>query len=586
MCGIAGIMTSTGAPPDRGLLDVMVAALGHRGPDGAGVHIRDSIGLGHTRLAIMDLSTGDQPLFGPEGICLVANGEIYNNPELRRHLNQEEFSTQSDCEPPLFLYYRLGIDFAQYLRGMYAIALYDPRAKRLLLMRDPFGIKPLYYAETTIGLVFASEPRAILATGLLTRRIRPDVRDELLQTQFTSGASTIFEGIQRVLPGETIIIENGFIKDRRLLPGLPVKGTSALDLEGAIAGFETVWRDSIEKHQRSDVPYGMFLSGGIDSSAVLAMMAQMNDRPVLAYTAYFPGTSVQDERVYARRVAEVTGAEHIEVKVEQSDFWDLLPFIAASIDDPVADYAVVPTFKLASVAHRAVKVILSGEGGDELFGGYGRYRSAALRPKLLRKPMRHSGHFDRLGVLREVNPLWQDGILRARRAAHHEQRTLLQRCQAEDCVDWLPNDLLNKLDRCLMAYGIEGRVPFVDPKVAAFGFTLPDALKIHKKSGKWVLRHWLDKKLPQSEPFAPKRGFTVPVQDWMRARPGLGALVAAQPFIAEFCHGAKVEALFRSSEKRAGLAAWTLLFYALWYRHHILGQAPAGDVFETLAQKV
>ncbi|HLN24336.1 MAG TPA: asparagine synthetase B, partial [Patescibacteria group bacterium] len=301
-------MTADGAPADQGVLDALGRAMAHRGPDGVGSYHKDDVGFVHCRLAIIDLVTGDQPLYGPNGTALVANGEIYNNAELRAELAGAPFVTQSDCEPPLYLYQRHGLDFARHLRGMYAIALHDPAQKRLVLARDPFGIKPFYYAETSKGFVFASEPQAILATGLVERSLRLQSRDELLSLQFTCGEHSIFAGIQRLGPGETVVIEGGQVVERRHLAALPAPAIERMSEEDALVELDRVLRDSVLLHQRSDVPYGMFLSGGIDSSAVLALMARLNTRPVLAFTAFFPGTAARDEREHARAVAKAARA--------------------------------------------------------------------------------------------------------------------------------------------------------------------------------------------------------------------------------------------------------------------------------------
>lgn len=349
-----------------------------------------------------------------------------------------------------------------------------------------------------------------------------------------------------------------------------------------MARLDRALRDSVRVHQRSDVPYGMFLSGGIDSSVLLALMAELNERPVVAYTAGFAG-QVHDERAHARTVARRLGATHIEVEVDADDFWRMLPAIAAAVDDPAADYAIVPTFKLAREAAKDLKVVLTGEGGDELFAGYGRYRSV-LRPWWRGgRVMRPRGIFDGLDVLRVDTAGWRDGIVEAETAAAVGNRTRLQVAQAVDGIDWLPNDLLIKLDRCLMAHGLEGRTPFLDPAVAEVAFRLPDRFKIWRGKGKYLLRRWLEARVPEAEPFARKRGFTVPVAEWISAAGHrIGPLVARQPAIAEIARTKEVQALFRSSSKRAGLAAWTLLFYALWHRCHIDGRTPAGDTFDML----
>lgn len=585
MCGIAGIMT-VGAPPSESVLDAMEMALAHRGPDGRGRYRAGNLGMVHTRLAIIDLATGDQPIREPEGAALIANAEIYNYIELKDELGGVAFLTASDCEPPLHLYRAHGTGFAEKLRGMYAIAIHDPAHNRLVLTRDPFGIKPLYYAETPNCFAFASEPQALIAAGIVAPRVSPPRRLELLQLQFTTGDATIFDGIRRVAPGETLVVSGGRVIDRRRRSALPRSGPRAEDAEAAIGRIDAALEDSVRVHQRSDVPYGMFLSGGIDSTALLVMMARLNDRPVRAFTAGFSATRVPDERAHARFVAEKLGADHIEVEFSEDDFWTLLPSVAAAVDDPAADYAVLPTYKLASAAAKELKVVLCGEGGDEMFAGYGRYRSV-LRPWWMGgRALRPHGLLEGTGVLRTESPGWRDGIAAAEINAALPNRTKLQVAQATDCADWLPNDLLIKLDRCLMAHGVEGRTPFLDPVVADAAFRLPDSLKIHKRTGKWLLREWLARKLPEAMPFARKRGFTVPVGQWI-ARRGkvLGDLVADEPGIAQVCRPEAVRSLFAAGSDRGGLACWVLLFYALWHRRHILGLDPAGDVLETLAQR-
>ncbi len=585
MCGIAGIMAAAGAAPSAEALERMAAAIAHRGPDGTGLYREGDVAFVHNRLAIIDLVTGDQPLREAGGAALVANGEIYNHVELRGALADWPFRTQSDCEPPLALYRREGAAFARTLRGMYAIAIHDPRARSLTLARDPFGIKPLYYAQGPHGLAFASEAQALRAAGFGTGRLDPARRAELLELQFQTGDATIFEGIRRLLPGDTFVVSGGRIVERSNRAALPAGGPVPRDHEAALLEFDRVFQDSVLVHQRSDVPYGMFLSGGIDSSAVLAMMARLNERPVRAFTAHFPETDAADERAAARRVAEACRADLAEIAVTAADFWRELPAIAAAMDDPAADYACVPTYMLARAARAAgLKVVLSGEGGDELFAGYGRYRSAVKPWWLGGRAMRRRGTFEDLGVLREPTRGWRDGIAAAEATASAGGRTRLQAAQAVDVADWLPNDLLGKLDRCLMAHAVEGRTPFLDPAVAEFAFRLPDAMKVHKRWGKWLLRGWLDRSLPAARAFAPKQGFTVPVQRWIEgAGDRLGPLVAASAGVAEIADRAAVERLFRKAgEKRQGFAAWTLLFYALWHRRHALGLAPEGDVFHAL----
>ncbi len=587
MCGIAGLVLAPGAaPPSAATLAALEAALAHRGPDGAGHSVVGRTALVHTRLAIVDVAGGDQPLFaGPA--TLVANGEVYNDPALRRTMPGTAFATGSDCESPLHLWLRDGAGYATALRGMYAIAIHDRVGRSVMLTRDPFGIKPLYTALIEGGLAFASEPRALLDSGLVPRDVRPAARDELLQMQFTTGADTIFPGIQRVLPGETLRIADGHVLERSRVAAVPDGGPEEIAEDAALARLDRALMESVDLHQRSDVPYGMFLSGGVDSAAILACMARLNSTGVLAYTAGFDAPGAADERAQAALVAQSVGARHRTLEINEAMVWRHLPEIVASMDDPAADYAIIPTWFLARRARQDVKVVLCGEGGDEIFAGYGRYRST-MRPWWQGgRLMRGRGTFDRLDVLRTPPLGWRDGLAISEGEAARPGRTRLMAAQATDMADWLPHDLLLKLDRCLMAHGVEGRTPLLDPAVAAAGFRLPDGLKVQGGRGKWLLRRWLERALPAAQPFAPKQGFTVPVGAWIAGQGArLGPLVAAQPGVAEIARPDRVEALFRrAGGRREGFAAWTLLFYALWHRAHIEGRAPGGDVFEVLGSR-
>ena len=588
MCGIGGLVLETGTP-DPAVLAKLTDAMAHRGPDGAGHTAVGRVALVHTRLAIIDLATGDQPLFaGPA--ALGANGEVYNYRELRDTMPQTHFATGSDCELPLHLWLRDGVTYAAALRGMYAIAIHERAVRSVTLTRDPFGIKPLYTAPVPGGIAFASEAQALLATGLVPRTVRPVARDELLQMQFTTGADTIFAGISRVLPGETVRVADGHVLDRTRVQAVPEGGPEPVSEEQALRRLDEALAGSIEMHQRSDVPYGMFLSGGVDSAAVLAGMARANSEPVLAFTAGFDAPGAVDERERAAAVARAAGARHERLEVTEAMVWRHLPAIVAAMDDPAADYAIIPTWFLARRARQDVKVVLSGEGGDEMFAGYGRYRTA-MRPWWQGgRAMRARGTFDRLDVLRARPLAWRDGIAAAEAQAATPGRTRLQVAQATDMVDWLPHDLLLKLDRCLMAHGVEGRTPFLDRAVAEAGFRLPDALKVRDGRGKYLLRRWVERHLPEARPFAPKQGFTVPVASWIAAQgTRLGPLVAAQPGVAEVAEPGRVQALFRRAHGRhEGFAAWTLLFYALWHRAHVERpgelRAVDGDVWHALGE--
>ncbi|MGB0682538.1 MAG: asparagine synthase (glutamine-hydrolyzing) [Magnetovibrionaceae bacterium] len=588
MCGIAGMMTVPGGAPPKPVLARLKAALGHRGPDGTGEYLAGGVGLVHTRLSIIDLETGDQPIVADDKCVIVANGEIYNYRELRADLEEDfRFRTQSDTEPALHLYRKRGSGFTESLRGMYALAIHDPKRQHLIIARDPFGIKPLYYAETEAGFSFASEPQALISAGLVAPELDAAVAGSLLQLQFTTGRETAFAGINRVLPGEVLVVEAGRVIERRQRVALPPGGPDdSMTMDEALSELDELLNDSVAFHQRSDVPYGMFLSGGIDSASLMALMAKLNDRPVTAFTCNFPGTDAADESALAGRIAASAGADHVSVDFTEADFWRLLPHVASHVDDPVADYATLPTCRLAEAAReRDLKVILSGEGGDEFFAGYGRYRKAIRSGLLGGKPMRSKGIMDGFDLFRDPPANWRGGIAWAEKAEKRPGRSPLQVVQAIDIADWLPHDLLIKLDRCLMASGIEGRVPFIDPKLAAFAYRLADSLKVKGDQGKWLLRQWLDRNLPAAEPFAKKQGFTVPVATWIGKRgQELGPMVAKQAGVGQLCKPDRVEKIFSAAarDKKAGKAAWTLLYFALWHQRHIVGEHLGDDVMLAL----
>ncbi len=580
MCGLAGAMTRDGAAPDAAMLDRLLAALVHRGPDGQGRLVRGGTALLHARLAIVDLTTGDQPLFAGRdpgtGTALVCNGEIYNNLQLRAAMANTPFRTRSDCEPALWRYIAEGERFADALRGMYAIAIHDPTRRRLVLARDPFGIKQLYYVENQAGFFFASEPQALVAAGLAAPAIDPHARAELLQLKFTTGPATIFPGILRVLPGETLVVERGAIVARHHRAALPEGPPRALPGD-PLAALDQVLLDSVTAHLQSDVPYGLFLSGGIDSAAVLALMHRATGQRIHALTCGWDGVGV-DETAEAARLAAAQGAICERVAMGEADFWALAPRIAAAIDDPTADAAVLPTWMLGRAARAGgLKVTLCGEGADELFGGYARYRKQRAPWRWLSRPPRSRPVLGELATLSG----WRDSIA-ALEHTSNTGRSPVQSAQATDIAEWLPNDLLVKLDRCLMAHGVEGRTPFLDPEVARFAFALPDSQKVGLRFGKKLLRRWLAHAFPQAGAFARKKGFKPPVGAWIARRADrLAPLLAAQPGLAEMLAPAEI-ATRLAQAGQAPQPAWSLLFYGLWHSRHILGIDAAGDVESVL----
>ena len=589
MCGIAGLSLGPGAaPPSQASLAAISEALAHRGPDGVGATVVGRVALLHCRLAIVDLAGGDQPLFGGQS-ALVANGEIYNDPAIRAARGGAGFATGSDCETPLRLYLDMGAGYACDLRGMYAIAIHDRPARALTLSRDPFGIKPLYLATLPDGIAFASEPRALLRSGLVPVSERTDARDELLQLGFTTGARTIFAGIERVLPGETLRIVDGHVLARSRIEAVPAGGPEPIAEADALARLDAALLDSVAAHLRSDVGVGLFLSGGIDSAAVLTAMHRLG-APVRGFTARFDVPGSADESALAATLARAAGARHETLTIDRATVWRSLPAIVGATDDPVADYAIIPTWLLARhAAARGLKVVLSGEGGDEMFAGYGRYRRA-MRPWWRGgRRARGTGRLEGLGVLRErAGQSWRDGYRASEAASLAGGRSRLAAAQAVDIADWLPNDLLLKLDRCLMAHGIEGRTPFLDSAVAAAAFRLPDALKVQDGRGKHLLRTWLAAHNPAARALDRKQGFTVPIGAWIADEGGrLGPLVAGLEAIRAIADPDRVRALFRAaSGRRERHAAWTLLYYAIWHRAHVENRPTDGvDTFAFLAAR-
>ena len=579
MCGIAGIIMRDGAAVDREGLDRLAAALHHRGPDSCGLHVDGGVGLVDTRLAIVDVAGGRQPLFAPGGAALVANGEIYNAPELRQAMGGA-FATLSDCEPAVHLYERDGVDYAIQLRGMYAIAIHDPRSDRVLLSRDPFGIKPLYYVQTDRLFAFASEPQALFAAGLASPVLREGATAELMQLKHVTGAETIFEGVERVQPGETLVLQAGRIVDRRRIPTVPPRAAARQRLAPALARFDAVMADSVAVHLRTDVPYGLFFSGGVDSTILLHLMRRLSATPVRALTIGYEGRDPADESFGALEAARALGADCTRVEMGADDFWRLAPRVAAAVDDPTADPAVLPTYVLGRAAREAgLKVVLSGEGADELFGGYARYRRATV-PLIGGREGGKRGVFDDRPALARAFAGWStefDAI-----AAASPGRTRLDRLQALDCEERLPNSLLLKLDRCLMASSVEGRTPFLDREVAGFAATLPDRLRANPRHGKVLLRHWLAAHAPETRPFARKRGFNPPVGRWMHDRRGeLAGLVSRQPGVAAFAEAADVARAFEAA-RDAPQPAWSLLHYALWHAARVLGGRADGDIAQVL----
>ncbi len=572
MCGLAGIISQTPVKANNPALRGMMAALAHRGPDDEGVFAQGHVAIGHKRLSIVDLESGRQPIKSANGNVVAVNGMIYNYLEIKAQFPDFGYQTRSDSEIPLVLYEHYGEKFAERLRGMYALALYDTAKDILILARDSYGIKPLYYAQCEAGFVFASEPQAMFAAGLLEPEVEEAKSTELLQLKFVTSRQTVFQGVQRVLPGETLVIQGGDIIRRfrqDVFKSKPVQKTGHIS---AMAELDRLMQETLQDYVISDVPYGVFLSGGVDSCAIVAAMAKIGQRGYPCYTASFPSSRLHDESTTAANIAKAAGADHVNVTMQEEDFWAELPELISRLDDPSLDPAMIANFILAKRAAKDVKVILGGDGGDEIFGGYRRYERTLLPKFIPERPMRAKGLFAGTGLLKLDNQDWRDGYAASVQEARAKTASRLQALQATDGADFLPHFHLMKLDRCLMAHGIEGRVPLLDQRLAEFAYNLPAKLKLKRGKGKLLLRQWLDANMPEAEAFSRKRGFSTPVNDWIAKRaPDFEEFVSNQRGVEQQFNVDRVRKLFQEPAGKPRKYLWSIFFYALWHERHIIG---------------
>ncbi|MEW5755403.1 MAG: asparagine synthase (glutamine-hydrolyzing) [Pseudomonadota bacterium] len=593
MCGIAGIYQTEGAVASD-LLTEMAARLRHRGPDHVGVHQEGRLGLAHTRLSIIDLAGGHQPLFARDGrLVLIANGEIYNHVELRADLEARghRFGTHSDCETILHAYAEYGLEFLQHLGGMFAFALYDADEEQLILARDRLGMKPLFIAERVRDVVFASELKALLPTFEATPSISPYALAQYLQNQNSTGRETIFAGIERLLPGEAAVVKNGRITQRwHYWSALQVRPRE-LDYQEACTEFDRLMETVMREHMRADVPFGLFLSGGVDSTTLLGLLSRYKDEPIRTFSVGFPGSSVGDELSTAEELARHFGSRHTVLKPDGQSMLQRLAYCVWSADDLMRDFANLPTSLLAEEAGAELKVVFSGEGGDEAFAGYGRYRTGRLERlfKNLVQPgsggFRVGGNF-RAGLarqlfgpaLRQTKDRWREPIVQAWGETPCAWSDL-QRMQYVDLTTALPDNLLVKADRMLMAWSLEGRLPFVDHRVVEFALALPDHLKIEGKQGKMFLKRWASQLVPGDHLWRKKRGFKVPVGEWLQGDylQRVGQALQRNPALAQWFQPQGVQALIARQQKQGDVTknVFALLQFALWHRLFIEGNGAA-----------
>lgn len=590
MCGIAGWFGREPRLPDR--QEQVAERLRHRGPDAEGVYRNPGVILYHSRLSIIDPAGGDQPMISSDGrYALVANGEIYNHVELHAELEAAgaDFRTHSDCEVILQGYALWGESILERLEGMYAFALHDVIRDELLLARDPLGMKPLYLSRQPFGVAFASEIKALLPMLPSAAAVSPIPLVQYFENQHSLGKETVFEGVERVRPGEAVLLGQGVEKRRwfhwrlnRVAPTAPADPVGELD-----SLMETVFT----QHQRSDVPIGLFLSGGVDSTVLLGLMRRYGVEDINTFSLGFPGSSVGDELETATRLAKHFGARHHVITPDADALLERFVHTIWAADELMRDWANLPTSLLAEQASSQLKVVFSGEGGDEVFAGYGRYRSSNSERWLKRVFYPGTGGFRARGDLRGGlrRQILGEQLLAARSAwrqplvdswsGYPRSWSALQKMQALDLQHALPDNLLTKADRMLMAHGVEGRMPFVDRRVVEFGFALPDALKRDGREGKKILKRWAGSFMPAEHFSLGKRGFHVPISDWWQGErlTRLGKVLAGNSAIQTWCNLAGVADLVTRQGHKGDRARtlMTLLQFAIWHRLFIEGSGEA-----------
>lgn len=628
MCGIAGQLRRDAADPiDRDVLARMTTAIAHRGPDADGFYVAGGVGLGHRRLSIIDLATGDQPLSNEDGtVWVVFNGEIYNFAEIRTRLIHQghRFRTHSDTEVIVHAYEEWGVASVEQFRGMFAYALWDSRRRRLLLVRDRLGVKPLFYSETSRGLVFGSEIKALLQDPDVDRSWSPEAIDAYLALSYVPSPRSVYRHIHKLPPGHLLIAEDGQttvhqywdLEFGRQSAGSEPASSDA-DEQATLERLQALIDESVQLRLMSDVPLGAFLSGGIDSSTVVASMVANAGARVITTSVGFDEQAF-NELDAARVVAKQLGTEAHETVV-QADVVDLLPRLAWHLDEPFSDSSAVPTFHVSRAAREHVTVALSGDGGDELWAGYARHRveqreqrvrtwlgpaaawaghAAAWLPLGLKgtRSLRHLALAPADACARKhVYGQWEHdnrGSLYTRdfaeRVAGHDPlstfRAHYDRCPSSDPLDralymdvktYLPDDILVKVDRMSMAVSLEAREPLLDHRLLEFSASVPSSLKLRHGQGKYLLRRLLARRLPEAIVNRPKQGFAVPIGAWLRGplRPMAEDLLLDGRLDSRgIFDGREVTRIWRqhaggSHDHRHRL--WSLLMLELWFRHFV-----------------
>jgi asparagine synthase (glutamine-hydrolysing) len=629
MCGLAGEIRLDGGTATRGGVQAMIDTIVHRGPDGEGVHHDGPVALGHRRLSIVDLATGDQPLATANGaVWCVFNGEIYDHRRTRAQLESlgHEFLTASDTEVIVHLYEEYGLDFVDHLTGMFAIALWDVPRQRLVLARDRVGIKPLYYAHCSDTLFFASEIKALQVRPEVSREFNPAGIDRFLTQYYMPGTDTLLENVHKLAPGSVLVVEDGTVEVSRYWRLEVGRRVRERPLAVAAGELEELLDQVVEDHLLADVPLGFLLSGGLDSSLVVALASRHLDHRARTFTVGFESPDVVDERPFARTVAEKFDCEHHEISLRPEDFWEFLPTYVRHMEEPVCEAPAIALAAVAELAARHVKVVLSGEGGDEAFAGYVSYRQQ-LRLEQVSRLVGPIGRFvgptaarvlERLGRprgapfvhslgtrledryrSRTASPYQYAARHRAelygpalRHAASDEYAfeatqdslafadgaSTLSRMLQVDTETWLPDDLLVKADKMTMLHSLELRVPLLDHRVLEWAARLPDSLKLDGGAAKRVLQEVARKVLPAMIVERPKAGFPVPYERWLRTTLAADVdelLLGPEAEMPRHLDADAMRSLIRADrrELRYGKEVFALVVLELWYRNFITGSA-------------
>src|SRR5215813_1652126 len=636
MCGINGIAFSSksGRLVSQAMLEAMRDVITHRGPDEEGLFIDRNVGLGHRRLSIVDVAFGHQPMTNAEdgSLHITYNGEIYNHADYRESLeaNGHVYATHCDTETILHLYEEHGSACVDYLRGMFAFAIWDQRKQELFIARDRLGVKPLYYAHTDDGsLYFGSEIKTLLEAGAVKPELNYAVFSDYLANHATSGEETLFRGVKRLLPGHVMTWRDGELTIRRYWDVDFSKDVAApRDDKTYVKQWSDLFRESVRLRLMADVPLGMFLSGGIDSSAIAAVMSGMVSEPIKTFSVAFAEREA-NELEYARLVAEAYKTNHHEIVVSPEQFFAALPRLVWHEDEPLAHPSSVALYFVSLLASRHVKVVLTGEGSDELLAGYARYKKtilnlalgsryrsltpaslrralrrqievmpvARLRQKLLRsflavEPDIESIYFDNFAVFpRQLQPellsaqtkeqvATADPYVGLREVQKQGDATsLLDRLLYADIKTYL-HELLMKQDQMSMATSIESRVPFLDHKLVEFTCSLPERLKLRGATTKYILRESMKSVLPESILTRPKMGFPVPIGAWFRGvyRSIIDEYVLSDRalnrgiFAPEFVKN--LVARHQTGGEDHAERLWALVNFEIWQRQFFDGEQP------------